>query len=181
MGEGQRPALQTASLLARKGAAAPSFAADHPVPAQKPVATTIAMRPAVVSPIRPAASAPSPERSRVVVVAADFLGRKLLRALVAAHGCEVAMLGPAESPFAHVLRSRPELVVIDLDIGRLAARDLAVRIKADPELRATSVVAATDPDTPTVFGYDAILAKPLCARDVARALGRLARLGSFAG
>ena len=89
------------------------------------------------------------------------------------------MLGPADSPFAHVMRGRPDLVVVDLDVGPFAARDLAFRIKADPDLRATRVVAVVDPAAPAV-GYDALLEKPLSAPAVARTLGRFTHLASAA-
>jgi CheY-like chemotaxis protein len=161
-------AALTPTLLARKGGAAPSFADARTAPAAPG---------AIVTPIRPLRATPGPgPRPRVVVVAADVLGRKLLRALIAAHGCEVAMVGPAESPFAQVLRGRPALVVVDLDIGVLAARDLSTRIRADPTLRPTAVVAVADAPMPAGQGYDGILAKPVAARDVARTIAGLPRL-----
>ena len=70
MGDNPRPAALTASLLARKGSAAPSFALQRPsiVPLRE---------------VPPPEPVPVPEarqdRARVVVVAADMLGRKLLR------------------------------------------------------------------------------------------------------
>jgi len=174
MAERLTPAALTSPLLARKGGAAPSFADARGGPVASPAAPT-----AVVTPIRPTAPSPGPSmRPRVVVVAADVLGRKLLRALIAARGCEVAMVGPPDSPFAHVLRGRPDLVVIDLDIGAVPARDLSTRIKADPALRATKVVAVVDPRAPAGQGYDGLLAKPVSAHEVDRAIAGLVRVGA---
>jgi CheY-like chemotaxis protein len=165
-------------LLAKKGAAAPSFDEPRPVVRPEPAADPTEIR--LPAPPAPKAIEAPASRPRVVVVAADTLGRKLLRALVAAHGCEVAMLGPADSPFSHVERGRPDLVVVDLDVGSLAARDLAFRIKADFRLQTTRVVAVTDPAKPAI-GYDAFLEKPLSASAVARTLGKLAARPSASG
>jgi CheY-like chemotaxis protein len=162
-------AALTPTLLARKGRATPSFADPRGALAGWPAAPT-----AVVTPIRPDGPWSNP-RPRVVAVAADILGRKLLRALIAARGCEVAMVGPQESPFAQILRNRPDLVVVDLDIGALPARDLSTRIKADRALRGTKVVAVVDPLTPAGPGYDGSLAKPVSAQDVDRTLAELVR------
>jgi CheY-like chemotaxis protein len=175
MGDDHRPAELTGSLLARKGSAAPSFAVQR-----TSVVRLVETVPREASAETAAGGAevarfPDQRRPRVVVVAADALGRKLLRALVAAHGCEVAMLAPDDSPIAHIVRSRPDLVIIDLDMGQVAGRELAVRIKAEPELRATSVAAVIDLAMPALLGYDALLAKPLAAHDVVRMLGRLTR------
>jgi CheY-like chemotaxis protein len=169
-----------ASLLARKGSAAPSFAAIKASASPDKAVTGSHIRLPSASATGPGPTAQDGPRPRVVVIAADTLGRKLLRALVAAHGCEVAMLGPADSPFAHVMRGRPDLVVVDLDVGPFAARDLAFRIKADPKLRGTRVVAVADSAMPAA-GYDALLEKPLSAPAVAHALGRFTRRAASAG
>lgn len=171
MADRPTPTALTSTLLARKGGASPSFADTRGAPLASPATQT-----AVVTPIRPAGPLPGPgTRPRVVVVAADVLGRKLLRALIAAQGCEVAMVGPHDSPFAQVLRGRPDLVVIDFDIGALVARDLSTRIKSDPARRGTTVVAVVDPLAPDGHGYDGLLAKPVSAQDVARTIARLVR------
>lgn len=80
---------------------------------------------------------------------------------------------------------RPDLVVCDIDLPKLDGYSLAVRAKADAELRAIPLIAVTalamvgDRDRAIRAGFDGYLAKPIepetFVRDVEQFLPRRER------
>ena len=82
--------------------------------------------------------------TKVVYVEDDADNFRLVQRILELTGeFEVLGAGDGVSGLELIRRTRPALVLLDLDLPALGGLEVAARIKADPELRATPIVAVS--------------------------------------
>lgn len=108
----------------------------------------------------------------ILVVDDNETNAKLLRVLLTAHGYDVVVAGDADETFASVRRSKPRLILLDLQLPGMDGFEIARRLKADPDTKDIIVVAVTayamkgDEDRAKAAGCDGYVAKPIDTRAV---------------
>ncbi|MHB8877550.1 MAG: hybrid sensor histidine kinase/response regulator [Myxococcaceae bacterium] len=130
---------------------------------------------AELAPAAPAASQPHPPR-RVLVVEDNLDAAESLKEVLEleGHTVEVAATGPEGLALAHGFR--PDVVVCDIGLPGMDGYEVARRVRADPELRSTRLVAlsgyalAEDLQRAREAGFDRHLAKPPQLDELERAL-----------
>src|SRR5207244_10654997 len=100
---------------------------------------SVAPAPARMSRGRPAV-APAPRR-RIVVAESDPDLRAILRSLLETSGHEVSDTADGPEAFATALRTRPDVMLIDVDLAGFDGYELARRLRMAPEVKATRLVA----------------------------------------
>ena len=124
---------------------------------------------------RPAV-APAPRR-RIVVAESDPDLRAILRSLLETSGHEVSDTADGPEAFATALRTRPDVMLIDVDLAGFDGYELARRLRMAPEVKATRLVAligwgrADDIDRARAAGFDLHATKPLDDDALAEILG----------
>jgi signal transduction histidine kinase len=137
---------------------------------------SVAPAPARMSRGRPAV-APAPRR-RIVVAESDPDLRAILRSLLETSGHEVSDTADGPEAFATALRTRPDVMLIDVDLAGFDGYELARRLRMAPEVKATRLVAligwgrADDIDRARAAGFDLHATKPLDDDALAEILGR---------
>ncbi|NOZ87882.1 MAG: hybrid sensor histidine kinase/response regulator [Deltaproteobacteria bacterium] len=108
------------------------------------------------------------ETLKLVLYIEDDPGSALLvRKLLEAEGMRVAIATDGISGLETAMEIRPDLVLMDINIPNLEGQDVAVRMKAEPELSDVPIVAVTahgGEENKTRFlslGCDGFIAKPL--------------------
>ncbi len=97
----------------------------------------------------------------------DPANRLLVRKLLAADGMQVVDAEGGLEGIRRALEIRPDLVLIDLNIPDLDGFEVALRLRSDPSLAGTPLVAITaegDRDTSLAVGCDGFIQKPIQAR-----------------
>jgi CheY-like chemotaxis protein len=82
-------------------------------------------------------------RKRVLVIEDNPLNMKLVRVLLAAADLEVLEAIDAEKGIALARESRPDLILMDVQLPGMDGLSATRIIRADPELREISIVAIT--------------------------------------
>ena len=93
--------------------------------------------------------------------------RLLVRKLLTADGMQVVDAETGLEGIRRALEIRPDLVLIDLNIPDLDGFEVALRLRSDPALAGTPLVAITaegDRDTSLAVGCDGFIQKPIQAR-----------------
>jgi signal transduction histidine kinase len=102
---------------------------------------------------------------RVLVVDAHPDAADTVGALLAAKGHRVELAYSALSALADAVRLRPDAILLDLDLPRMSGYDVARRLRAQPELRATLFVALSgntdDEAAAHAAGFHRHLSKPI--------------------
>ena len=131
----------------------PRLAVDVPAPAAAPVAA--------------AREAPSGPTRRVLVVDDQPDSTDSLALLLRLHGHEVYTAADGPGAVDEFLRSKPEVVFLDLGLPGMSGYDVARRLRATPEGRDVRLVAVTgygteaDRERTRAAGFDLHLAKPV--------------------
>jgi two-component system, cell cycle response regulator DivK len=119
---------------------------------------------------------------RVLVVEDNELNMKLLRDVLEAYGYETIATGEGVAAVALARESRPDLILMDLQLPDITGFDAVRRLKEHKETQAIPIVAVTafamvgDERKALTSGCDAYLAKPIVLRNfldlVERFIGR---------
>jgi len=131
----------------------PRLAVDVPAPAAAPAAA--------------AREAPSGPARRVLVVDDQPDSTDSLALLLRLHGHEVYTAADGPGAVDEFLRSKPEVVFLDLGLPGMSGYDVARRLRATPEGRDVRLVAVTgygteaDRERTRAAGFDLHLAKPV--------------------
>jgi signal transduction histidine kinase len=112
-------------------------------------------------PRNPASVAPP---RRILIVDAHPDAADAVGAILAAKGHRVELAYSALSALADAERLRPDAVLLDLDLPRMSGYDVARRLRAQPELRATLFIALSgnegDEAAARAAGFDHFVRKP---------------------
>lgn len=109
----------------------------------------------------------SPPRLRVLVVEDNPVNRALLEYLLRALGFEPLSAVDGAQGLALAHDERPELILCDIQMPGMDGVEFARRLKTDPALRDTPLVAVTalamvgDRDRILAAGFDGYIAKPI--------------------
>jgi signal transduction histidine kinase len=107
---------------------------------------------------------------RVLHIEDDPANRLLVRKLLAAEGHEVIDAADGLEGVRCALAVRPDLVLVDLNIPGLDGYEVTLRLRSEPSLAGTRIVAITaegDRDTSFAVGCDGFIQKPIEARSFA--------------
>ena len=126
------------------------------------------------TPGEPAGPAAGPASKRILVVDAHPDAADTVGAILAAKGYRVELAYSALSALADAQRLRPDAILLDLDLPRLSGYDVARRLRAQPELRATLFIALsgnTDDEVAAhAAGFHRYLGKPIDTEALERML-----------
>jgi PAS domain S-box-containing protein len=113
-------------------------------------------------------------KPRVLVVEDDPQSLELMRYLLDAYGCKVFTAADGATAVATARSEQPDLVLCDLLMPEVDGHEVLRRLRADPALARTRVVAVTalataaSRDDPVGAGFDGILRKPIAPESFAR-------------
>ena len=103
----------------------------------------------------------------VLIVEDNELNMKLFRDLLEAHGYETSGTSNGFEELDIARKTRPDLILIDIQLPQVSGLEVTKWIKDDPELRAIPVVAVTafamkgDEERIREGGCEAYLSKPI--------------------
>jgi two-component system, cell cycle response regulator DivK len=112
--------------------------------------------------------------ARVLVVEDNALNLKLVRDVLLHAGFEVIEARSGEAGIACVVDSRPDLILMDLQLPGIDGTQAMRTIKASPSGSNVPIVALTafampeDRERALRDGFDGYLSKPISARDLPR-------------
>ena len=107
---------------------------------------------------------------RILVVEDQEDNRQILRDLLASAGYEMIEAGDGEQALVEVVRQRPDLILMDIQLPLLDGYEATRRIKADPALKSIPIIVVTsyalsgDEEKARAAGCDAYVAKPYSPR-----------------
>ncbi len=113
--------------------------------------------------------------ARIVHIEDDPANRLLVRKLLVRAGHEVIEAEDGISGVRIAIQSKPELVLVDLNIPGLDGFEVALRLRAESGFERVPIVAITaegDRDTSLSVGCDGFLQKPIDARTFAETISR---------
>jgi signal transduction histidine kinase len=113
--------------------------------------------------------------ARIVHIEDEPANRLLVRKLLSRAGHEVLEAEDGIAGVRLAIDSKPDLVLVDLNIPGLDGFEVALRLRGEPELKGVPIVAITaegDRDTSLSVGCDGFLQKPIDARTFAETIGR---------
>jgi signal transduction histidine kinase len=108
--------------------------------------------------------------ARILHIEDDPTNRLLVRKLLAQPGYDVIDAVDGLDGIKKALEERPDLVLVDIAIPGLDGYEVTLRLRAEPALRGTPIVAITaegDRDASLAVGCDGYLQKPIDARSFA--------------
>ena len=117
--------------------------------------------------------------ARVLVVEDNPANLMLVRAVLQRAGYRTAEARSGEEALQHLAASKPDLILMDIQLPGLDGLELTRRLKADPATTAIPVVALTahamsdDRARALAAGCDGYLAKPINTRTLAAELASL--------
>jgi two-component system, cell cycle response regulator DivK len=103
----------------------------------------------------------------VLIVEDNELNMKLFRDLLEAHGYQTSGTSSGVDALDIVRRTRPDLILMDIQLPQVSGLEVTRWIKDDPELRSIPVVAVTafamkgDEERIREGGCEAYLSKPI--------------------
>ena len=112
---------------------------------------------------------------RILHIEDDPANRLLVRKLLQAAGHEVTDAADGLEGVRLACASRPDLVLVDLNIPGLDGFEVALRLRGEPSLAGVPIVAITaegDRETSLAVGCDGFLQKPIDARSFASVIQR---------
>lgn len=110
---------------------------------------------------------------RILVVDDNATNLKLAAEVLEVDGCEVLRAGDAEQALALLQRTSPDLILMDIALPGIDGLELTRRLKSDPQLRSTPVVALSafamkgDEARALAAGCDGYITKPIDTRSFA--------------
>jgi CheY-like chemotaxis protein len=117
--------------------------------------------------------------ARVLVVEDNAANLMLVRAVLQRAGYRTSEARSGEEALQHLAASKPDLILMDIQLPGLDGLALTRQLKADPETNAIPVVALTahamsdDRAKALAAGCDGYLAKPIDTRRLAAELASL--------
>lgn len=115
---------------------------------------------------------------RILHIEDDAANRLLVRKLLTAAGYEVTDAVDGLEGVRLALGSKPDLVLVDLNIPGLDGFEVTLRLRGEPSLSGVPIVAITaegDRDTSLAVGCNGFIQKPIEARTFANVVGRYLR------
>ncbi len=109
---------------------------------------------------------------RILVVEDTEDNRQILRDLLTHAGFDLIEAGDGESGVALAAQAKPDLILMDMQLPVIDGYEAVRRIKANPALKATPVIAVTsyalvgDEEKARAAGCDAYVAKPFSPRQL---------------
>jgi two-component system, cell cycle response regulator DivK len=109
---------------------------------------------------------------RILVVEDTPDNRQILRDLLTAAGFELIEAVDGAQGVAMAKAHRPDLILMDIQLPVMDGYEATRRIKADPDLRATPILAVTsyalsgDEEKTRAAGCDGYIAKPFSPRQL---------------
>src|SRR5262249_23753820 len=109
---------------------------------------------------------------RILVVEDQDDNRQIVRDLLTSADFEVIEAVDGEAGLAAAAANRPDLILMDIQLPIMDGYAATRRIKADPKLRATPVIAVTpyglagDEEKARAAGCDAYISKPYSPRQL---------------
>jgi two-component system cell cycle response regulator DivK len=103
----------------------------------------------------------------VLIVEDNELNMKLFRDLLEAHGYQTSGTSSGHEALNMVRKTRPDLILMDIQLPQVSGLEVTRWIKDDPELRSIPVVAVTafamkgDEERIREGGCEAYLSKPI--------------------
>jgi len=126
-----------------------------------------------------------PWRPHVLVVDDQQQSRDLLVRVLIGHGCVVDSVGDGEGALRRLEDTRPDLVLLDVELPGLSGFDVCREIKRRPATRLIPVVLVTGLDgrehkiTGIQAGADDFLSKPFDREELLARVGSLVRLKRY--
>jgi two-component system cell cycle response regulator DivK len=111
-------------------------------------------------------------KKRVLVVEDHEDNRQILRDLLGSAGFEIVEAENGEEAVALAETSRPDVILMDIQLPVLDGYEATRRIKADPRLRSIPVIVVTsyalsgDEEKARLAGCDDYVSKPFSPRDL---------------
>src|SRR6516225_2812932 len=119
----------------------------------------------------------------VLIVEDNELNMKLFRDLLEAHGYETSGTSNGCEALDLVRKTRPDLILMDIQLPQVSGLDVTRWIKDDPELRGIPVVAVTafamkgDEERIREGGCEAYLSKPISVAKFIETIRRFLGVG----
>lgn len=113
----------------------------------------------------------------VWVVEDNFVNRELLTLAIRGAGHEVVAAADASETLGLLSTGQPDLVLLDLSLPDMDGAALMLRLREEPRLRATPMVAITtytyraDRSRLLALGFDRVITKPINTRTLLVELG----------
>jgi two-component system, cell cycle response regulator DivK len=104
---------------------------------------------------------------RILIVEDNELNLKLFRDLLSANGYETLETKDGHEAISLTRNMRPDLILMDIQLPEISGLDITQKIKADPELRHTPIIAVTafamkdDEEKILAAGCEAYISKPI--------------------
>jgi two-component system cell cycle response regulator DivK len=106
-------------------------------------------------------------RERILIVDDNVQNLKLARVILANEGYEVWTAADAEDALALLRTSRPEVILMDIQLPGMDGLQFTRQLKADPSTRSIAVIALTayamkgDEEKALAAGCDGYVSKPI--------------------
>jgi CheY-like chemotaxis protein len=116
---------------------------------------------------------------RILIADDNAVSRELLRHILKGACDEIMEASEGWEALQKVAEARPDLVLLDLEMPRLDGYAVLRRLREDPRLAGTRVVAVTaramqgDREQALAAGFDGYITKPINAVEVRRCVGRM--------
>jgi signal transduction histidine kinase/CheY-like chemotaxis protein len=137
--------------------------------------------PAELSPFSERAPA-AVQHDRILVVDDNTDAADLLALMLDQAGYETTAVVDGPTAIEAAQRLMPQIVILDIGLPGMSGYEVAERLREDPRLSGTSLIALTGWGTPEdkrkaiAAGFDVHLTKPVAAEDLHAALGRAAAI-----
>ena len=111
-------------------------------------------------------------KKRILVVEDQEDNRRILRDLLTNAGFDMIEAENGEDAVASARESRPDLILMDIQLPILDGYEATRRIKADPDLKSIPIIVVTsyalsgDEDKARLAGCDDYVAKPFSPRQL---------------
>jgi two-component system cell cycle response regulator DivK len=111
-------------------------------------------------------------KKRILVVEDQEDNRRILRDLLTNAGFDMVEAENGEEAIASVQASRPDLILMDIQLPTLDGYEATRRLKADPNLKEIPIIVVTsyalsgDEDKARLAGCDDYVAKPFSPRQL---------------
>jgi two-component system, cell cycle response regulator DivK len=115
---------------------------------------------------------------RILVVEDNPLNLKLMRDVLEFRGFDVITAQSGEEGVAVATTTRPDLVIMDLQLPGIGGHEALERIRADPRCDGVPVVAVTafamkqDVEQAEAAGFDGFISKPISVRALPQQLAQ---------
>jgi two-component system, cell cycle response regulator DivK len=115
---------------------------------------------------------------RILVVEDNPLNLKLMRDVLEFRGFDVITAQSGEEGVAAATTTRPDLVIMDLQLPGIGGHEALERIRSDPRCDGVPVVAVTafamkqDVEQAEAAGFDGFISKPISVRALPQQLAQ---------